>query len=269
MYLEKILEHKRKEIKTLRREQPEHVLREKALSSPPPRPFLQALQREEETISVIAEIKRASPSRGDLCPGLEPASLARSYREGGAAALSVLTESRFFKGSLQDLHEAREAAGLPALRKDFIIDPLQLYESRAAGADAVLLIARILSETLLRELFDLCRELSLQPLVEVSGPGELGPVLDVGADLLGINNRDLQTFEIDLSRTEQVACRVLPGVTLVGESGIHGRREAERLQRAGARAALVGEALVQSPDPAAKIRELRGERKERGDTRAG
>jgi len=260
VYLEKIVACKKEEVESSKRGEPAAAVEKRAKNAPPPRPFREALQtRDTPGPQVIAEIKRASPSRGDLSPGLKVASLARAYREGGAAALSVLTERRFFKGSLEDLTAAREASGLPVLRKDFIIDPWQIYQSRAAGADAVLLIARLMGEkSRLKEFIELAEELSLASLVEVSSRQELEESLEVGADLLGINNRDLQSFSVDLGRTEELASLVPPGVTLVGESGVHSYEDARRLQQAGVHAVLVGEALVRSGNSAGKIREIKG-----------
>ncbi len=260
MYLEKILQHKKREVARAQAERDAVYMKRRALESPPPRGFKSALERCGEAGALIAEIKRASPSRGDIRPSLDPAALARCYQEGGAAALSVLTERCFFKGSLEDLRAARGSVELPVLRKDFILEEWQLYESRAAGADAVLLIAGVLPAPRLRELVRRCREMLLQPLIEVSNEREMEAALEAGADLLGINNRDLQSFREDLEKTVRMASLVPPGVLLVGESGIRSRGDVEKMQRAGAGAVLVGETLVRSSDPAAKVRELGGYR---------
>lgn len=209
-------------------------------------------------VSIIAEIKRRSPSAGDIAPGLEPRRLAEEYVAGGARAISVLTDGPHFGGSLADLETVRAAVPVPLLRKDFIIDPVQLFESRAAGASAVLLIARALGARQLEELARLARELGLAILVEVHRPEELQHALAVDPDTLGINSRDLETFRIDLGITERMLADVPTGVIAVAESGLHDRRDVENVARWGADAVLIGTALASAPDPRAAVGALAG-----------
>lgn len=222
---------------------------------PPAKDFAAALQADDVTI--IAEIKRATPVKGPIAPDLDTTRIASAYLEGGAAAISALTEPDHFKGALDDLEQAA-AVGLPTLRKDFIIDPYQLQEARAAGADSVLLIARILDEPTLRSLIRLSRSLEMEPLVEVHTEEELDMALDVEALVIGVNHRDLETFDVDPDRTARLATRVPPGPVLVALSGVSTRAEVEALGAAGARSVLVGESLVTASDPVVKLRELLG-----------
>jgi indole-3-glycerol phosphate synthase len=207
-------------------------------------------------ISVIAEIKRATPRAGDLALDLDAGRTASAYRDGGAAAISVLTEPDHFKGSLEDLAAAR-GAGLPLLLKDFVVDPFQVYQARAHGADSVLLIVRILGDEL-SDLVTLTKSLGMDPLVEVHTEVDLERALSAGAEVIGVNHRDLETFELDPDRTAKLAPSVPGGTVLVALSGVSTRAEMEDLEQAGAHAALVGESLVTAPDPAAKLRELLG-----------
>lgn len=207
-------------------------------------------------LSLIAEIKRASPSKGPLHPHLDPASLAQSYARGGAAAISVLTEPAFFMGSFADLEAAREATSLPILCKEFILDPYQVYEARAHGADAILLIAAILSREELAALQGLAHQLGLSALVEVNHELELERALAARPRLVGINNRDLTDFTVDLGTTLRLRPLIPPEVIVVSESGIKSSDDAQLLRSAGVDAVLIGEALVTSPDPEAKIREI-------------
>jgi len=211
---------------------------------------------------LIAEVKRASPSRGLLRANLDPVSLATTYVDNGAAAVSVLTEAHYFQGSLHHLEAIRHALDgrpqgrVPLLRKDFIIDPYQVYQARACGADAFLLLVAILEPPQLRHLLHLGHELGMQALVEVHTRQELEIALEAGARLIGINNRDLHTFQVDLAVTERLCPLVPRGRVVVSESGIATRADVERVARAGAHAVLVGEALVTAPDVAARVREL-------------
>ncbi len=206
---------------------------------------------------MIAEIKRRSPSKGDLAPDLDPATTARAYESGGAAALSVLTDRPFFGGSVDDLRAAREATGLPALRKDFTIDETQVLEARAIGADALLLIvAAIPDDALLRDLRAFTGELGLAALIEVHDEDELDRALAADAAVVGVNCRDLGTFDEDLAVAERLAARVPGGVVAVAESAIRRPADAARMAAAGFDAVLVGEALVRSPDAAAAVGEL-------------
>jgi indole-3-glycerol phosphate synthase len=212
-----------------------------------------------EGIQFIAEIKRASPSKGWLCPDLDVATLAGSYARGGAAAISVLTEPNWFKGGLTDLATARRATHLPLLCKDFILDPYQVYEARAFGADAVLLITALLSLSELSALIEIARGLGMGALVEVHSEPEVKTALDAKASPIGINNRNLADFGVDLGTTLKLRPLIPPDVTVVSESGIKSYADVSALQAAGISAVLVGETLVSSPDPEAKLRELRGE----------
>jgi indole-3-glycerol phosphate synthase len=223
-----------------------------------PRGFLRALQSAPAP-AIIAEIKRRSPSKGVIRADFEPVGLARDYLRGGAAALSVLTDEHFFGGRLEFLHSVREAVDLPLLRKDFVIDPYQIDEARVAGADAVLLIVAALAPDVLKQLHERARGLSLDVLVEVHDEPELEIALGVGARLIGVNNRDLRTFEVDLGTTERLAGALPPGadVLLVAESGIAGPEEIERLTGAGAGAFLVGESLMRETDVGLALEKLR------------
>lgn len=215
--------------------------------APPPRPFAAAL-RHPSQVRLLAEVKRRSPSAGEIRPGAVPAEVARAYRDAGAAACSVLTDREFFGGSLEALREVRAAVDLPVLRKDFVVDPLQLWEARAAGADAVLLIVRILEDAELADLLALARELGMDALVEAHDAAELERALAAGATLVGINHRDLDTFHTELGLSAELAPRVPAGVTYVAESGIRTPEDVDRLGASGVDAILVGESLMRQPD---------------------
>jgi indole-3-glycerol phosphate synthase len=208
--------------------------------------------------AVIAEIKKASPSKGLLAADFRPVWQAGEYERGGAAALSVLTDEGFFQGSLTDLEAARAAVRLPALRKDFTIDELDIVEAAAHGADAILLIAAILTEYEMRLLREKAAQHGLAALVEVHNDAELDAVIASGADIIGVNNRNLHTFEVSLETAERLAERMPAGALRVAESGIHSRADLERLRAAGYQAFLIGEHLMKAGDPAAALRELRG-----------
>jgi indole-3-glycerol phosphate synthase len=218
------------------------------------RPFAEALSR--PGTSVVAEYKRRSPSAGPIREGADCAELVRAYERGGAAAVSVLTEETHFGGSLDDLREARDASDLPLLRKDFTVDPYQLYEAKACGADAVLLVVAALRPSELGMLYGLARDLDLDALVEISRVEELETALETDADVIGINNRDLEDFSVDLQRTFDLLADVPAGKTVVSESGIAAREQVEELEQVGVDAVLVGEALMRAPDPEAAVREL-------------
>jgi indole-3-glycerol phosphate synthase len=205
---------------------------------------------------VIAEIKRASPSRGLIRADFDPAAHARAYEEGGASCLSVLTDQHYFEGALEHLTIARESCRLPCLRKDFLVDTYQVDEARAAGADAVLVIAGAGAAALREELYGRATEVGLDVLVEVHDEAELAWAVGSGATLIGVNNRDLRTFETHLETTERLAGGVPGGTLLVAESGIHGRGDVERMLAAGAHALLVGEALMRHADPGVALQEL-------------
>lgn len=206
--------------------------------------------------SIIAEVKRASPSQGLIRQDFDPVAIARDYAANGAAAISVVTEERFFQGSLDYLCAIRREVSLPLLRKDFVIDPYQLAEARSAGADAVLLIAAMLARAELGALLEQARELSLDALVEVHSEAELETALEARAQLIGINNRDLHTFEVDLSVSERLLRRVPAGVLAVCESGIGRVEHLRRLEASGSRIFLIGETLMRAPSPGAKLAEL-------------
>jgi indole-3-glycerol phosphate synthase len=242
------LEAKEEEVVRLQRSG--RQLRERAEQGPLPRDFTAALRRPEE-VRLLAEVKRRSPSAGPIRPGADAAEIARSYEAGGAAALSILTDERFFDGSLAALEGVRSAVDLPLLRKDFVIAPVQLWEARAAGADAILLIVRILDDSRLADLHALARELAMAVLVEVHDEYELDRALTVDAVIIGINNRDLSTFTTDLSLSERLVPRVPSSVTVVAESGIRTSDDVQRLGAIGVDAILVGESLMRQEDVAA------------------
>jgi indole-3-glycerol phosphate synthase len=252
--LDKIVDHKRQEVETSKRVRSQGEMIALAAHAAPPRPFAEAVSA--PGISLIAEIKRASPSKGPLRSDLDPAGLARAYVNGGAAAISVLTDLRFFGGTMQDLQEVRRAVSVPVLRKDFILDPYQLYEARAGGADAVLLIMAILTETGYRDLLVLTQELDMAALVEIHNRSELDRALAAEPPIIGINNRDLRTFRIDLGTTFALRPWIPIGTLVVAESGVQAPADVTRLAEAGVDAALVGTALVISSDPAAAVRRL-------------
>jgi len=253
-YLSDLVTATRKRLEQSRGVLNEATLEQRIASQDPPKGLRAALLA--ETPSVIAEIKRRSPSKGPLDLGLDAAALARAYADGGAAAISVLTEPEAFEGSLDDLRAAR-GAGLPVLRKDFILDEFQILESRAEGADAVLLIVRAVGRDLER-LVKATSALGMDALVEVFDEADLDLALEVDADLIGINHRDLETFEVHPTRTAELAPRIPEPKTVVALSGVATRREVEELVASGARSLLIGESLVTAPDPAAKLRELLG-----------
>jgi indole-3-glycerol phosphate synthase len=233
---------------------------ERALAAPPPRPFTAALADTAAGggLAVVAEVKRRSPSKGELAPDLDPAELASAYAAGGATCLSVLTDLRYFGGSPEDLAAARGATDLPVLRKDFTVGPADVCDARLMGADAVLLIVAALSDGELTSLAALARWLGVDALVEVHDEVELGRALDAGAELVGVNQRDLATFAVDGDRAARVATAIPPGVVAVAESGIGGPPDAARLAAAGYQAVLVGESLVRSADRAAAVAALVG-----------
>ena len=237
-----------------RRERPLEELAREIGAPREGRPFAEALAR--PGTSLIAEHKRRSPSAGAIRQDAGVADIVLAYERGGAAAISVLTEEQHFGGSLDDLREARAATGLPLLRKDFTVDPYQLYEAKAAGADAVLLVVATLEDPDLAELHALAGELDLDALVETSGPEELERALELDADVIGINNRDLADFSVDLERTFDLLVDVPAGKTVVSESGIRDREQIEALEDDGVDAVLIGEILMRAADPEAAVREL-------------
>jgi indole-3-glycerol phosphate synthase len=257
--LDQIVAHKREEVAAGKAALPLSVLLRDLRFAGPVRPFQQALlDPSRHAPRLIAEIKRRSPSKGDLRPDLDPAELAALYERHGAAAISVLVDRRFFGGSLQDLAAAREAVGLPVLCKEFVIDPYQVCAARTAGADAVLLIAAILDAAQLREYIALCAALGMEALVEVHDRAELEVALSAGAGLIGINNRDLRTFTVSLETTASLAALVPGGVVVVSESGISGTAGRQYAGSLGVHAILVGESLVTAPDVAAAVERMSG-----------
>ena len=258
-FLSQIIEKKKQEVEQARKVIPESRLMAAAQEAGDRRPFFARLATPGPVgANIIAEIKRASPSRGDIRADLIPEQLAKSYERAGAAAISVLTERSFFRARPDDLQAVRTAVSLPVLRKDFIISPYQLYETAAMGADAVLLIVRALVREMLQNLLVLCRELHLDALVEVHSAEELAEATLAGATLIGINNRDLTSFQTDLGTSASLARQIEDGQVAVSESGIHDREQVERLMAAGIWNFLIGESLVRAPDPERQLRGLLG-----------
>ncbi|HEX2621430.1 MAG TPA: indole-3-glycerol phosphate synthase TrpC [Phototrophicaceae bacterium] len=214
------------------------------LPEDPPRDFMGALHR--DTVALIAEVKKASPSKGVLIENFDPVDIGETYAENGAAAISVLTDKQFFQGDLKYLYDVRNAVEVPVLRKDFVIDPYQVYAGRASGADAILLIVAALADSQMTELHELIHELGMAALVEVHDEAELERALKIGASLIGVNNRNLKTFDVDLEITTRIARLVPENVTLVAESGISTTADVQRMGQSGAHAVLVGEALVKA-----------------------
>ena len=257
--LDQILETKRIEVEGRQREESLGALERRAKATPLPLNFSGALMG--PGVRLIAEVKKASPSRGVLRSDLDPVALARAYAENGAAAISVLTEVDHFQGSLHHLEKVKESvrdAGIPVLRKDFIFDPYQVYEARACGADALLLIVAMLEPSQLRELLSVAQTVWVQALVEVHSEAELEVALEAGAEVIGINHRDLKTFQMDLSLAQRLRPLIPQGKIVVAESGINTGEDVARLRKTGVNAVLVGEALVTATDVAAKVRELAG-----------
>jgi indole-3-glycerol phosphate synthase len=269
--LDEIMAYHRDQLPRLMRQVPLSDLRALASVAPPALDFRAALML--PGVSFIAECKKASPSKGLLDPRYDPVGLARTYIEAGARAISVLTDGRHFQGSLEDLRDVKEATqetgrlvtdkqdprrrlGVPLLRKDFIFHPYHVYEARAAGADAILLIAAVLGPGDLRDLLALARELGMEALVEVHNEDERALALEAGSTVVGINNRDLQTFEVDLQTTVRLKARIPQGVTVVAESGIRSAEDMRLMRAAGVDAVLVGEALVRSKNRLETARQL-------------
>jgi indole-3-glycerol phosphate synthase len=255
--LERIVHAKKDEIARDKEAMPLRRLIEMATGAPPPRDFPAALRRAGQ-VNVIAEIKRASPSRGKIKEEADVIAIARAYAAAGAAAVSVLTETRFFLGAPEHLTTVKETVEQPVLRKDFVIDEYQLYQSRALGADAVLLIARLLPAKALSTLVGVCRSLHMEALVEVHAAEEIGKAVDAGAAIIGVNNRDLATMTLSIETSLALAGLLPASVAKVSESGIEARSDIDRLLGAGYDAFLVGERLMREPDPGAALRDLIG-----------
>ena len=252
--LNRIIAQKRKEVEQRKRSMPLSLLEERIAHRQAPLDFALALDGDHTRL--IAEIKRSSPSRGVLCPNFNPVELAKSYAQGGAAAISVLTEANYFEGSIDYLAAIREEVHLPLLRKDFIFDRYQVYESSAYGADALLLIVAILSQEQLEELLSLSHSLGLRCLVEVHNEDEVERALFSQVKIIGINNRDLNTFTVDINTTHRLRPLIPQQRIVVSESGIRSRSDVEKLKGWGINAVLVGEALVTASDIQTKMREL-------------
>ena len=252
--LQTIVDHKVRELETRRRDRPLRMLMETPLFARPRRDFAASLAAPGRRI--VAEVKRSSPSLGRIRDDFDPGAIAAGYAAAGAAAISVLTEERFFEGSLDDLAAIRERVDVPLLRKDFLFEPYQVYEARAAGADAFLLIAAMLRTEIIRELVALGREMQMTALVEVHTAEQLDRALAAGATVIGINNRDLDTFVTRLETGLDLLGAVPPGRTVVIESGLKTNDDLTRFEAVGVRAFLIGETFMRAPDPGASLREL-------------
>ena len=256
MILDKIIETKKEEVTQLKKETTETQLKKLIAGLEPCRDFRKALTSSD--CSIIAEVKCASPSRGRLVDDFNPLRMAQTYEQNGAAAISVLTDEKYFSGHKDYLTQIRQTVKLPLLRKDFIVDPLQIYETRAIGADAILLIVRTLGERL-ADFISLSREVGLSQLVEVHSQEELDLALAAGAEIIGINNRDLDTFVTDIDTSRRLRTRIPADKIVVAESGIRERKDIESLMQAGIHAFLIGEHLVIAPDMGSKLRAFKGE----------
>jgi indole-3-glycerol phosphate synthase len=259
-FLLEILAAKRQVVARLQHDSFARGFRERALEirrNAAPHRLLRALEADLPRLKIIAEFKRKSPSLGIIRADLSAADVARRYERGGACAISVLTDEEYFGGSLEDLSAARSSAKLPVLRKDFIIDPIQIYEAAVAGADAVLLIVAALDDALLGRLREVAEgELGLDALVEVHTAGELRRALDAGVKVIGVNNRDLKTFQISLNTSERLIAEAPPGSIMISESGLQSTESLCRLRRLGFRGFLIGEALMRAGDPETALRDL-------------
>ncbi len=255
--LDEIVAYKREEVAQAKKNRPLSIVEKGLKGRPPVRDFREAISQPGR-VSLIAEVKRASPSAGTIRPGADAVSVGKIYDSAGAQAISVLTDSKFFSGGLEDLIAVRAAVSVPVLRKDFLLEEYQVIEAAASGADAVLLIAAILEGPVLKRLIRMARDLHLHALVEVHTEKEMEQAVQAEAQIIGINNRDLATFRVDLKTTEQLIRRIPGGKTVVSESGIRSRADVEFLGRLGASAVLVGEELMRSEDIAARVKELMG-----------
>lgn len=252
--LDEIMRHHREQLPKVMRDVPADLVRAVAAVAPPTADFCVALKR--QGVRLIAECKKASPSKGLLMNKYKPAELAQTYVQGGAAAISVLTDARHFQGSLDDLRQVKEAVKVPVLRKDFIFDPYQVYEARAAGADAILLIVSVLGDNDLKTLLNLAHELTMNVLVEVHTEQELQRALAVNPRIIGINNRNLQTFEVDFGNTARLREMIPDEIVVVAESGIKTAADVQQLGEIGVDAILVGETLVKSKNILKTVQEL-------------
>jgi indole-3-glycerol phosphate synthase len=255
VFLEKIVEVKKEEIRRKKTPFRQRELKERIPSLPLPRNVMDSVSQ-HPPVAVIAEIKRASPSLGMIHEYVDVLQFARKYEQGGASVISILTEPHFFKGDLSHLHLVKKEISLPILQKDFILDPFQIYEGRASGADAILLIAALLDREQLNDFVDLARSLHLTPLVEIHNEDDLQKISALHLPLIGVNNRDLKTFEVDLRTTLRLKEQIPSAVKVISESGIRNSQDVRLLKEAGVHGILVGEILMRSPDPASKIKEL-------------
>lgn len=255
--LEKIVHKKRSEIAAAQRARPLTELQRSLAAAPPVRGFYDSLVA-HHPMGLIAEVKRASPSAGLIREDFDPVQIAKTYEENGAACISVLTDEHFFQGSLEYLMDVRSEVSIPVLRKDFILDPYQVYEARVAGADAVLLIAECLTDGELTELNNLIHELGMTPLIEIYEPENLSRVMNLSPQLIGVNNRNLKTFETSLDHCISLRNEIPDDILVVGESGIHTRDDVLKLQNADVNAILVGESLMRAEDIGSRVREILG-----------
>lgn len=253
--LDKIVKHKWGEIEAARATVPVAELQAQLVDAPPVRDFVQSL-RDHAPVGLIAEVKKASPSAGLIREDFDPVQIAQIYQDNGAACISVLTDEHFFQGQLPFLDQIREIAEVPLLRKDFIVDPYQVYEARVHGADCILLIAECLDDDQVSELYNLAGELGMQCLIEVYETSNVERVLRLNPPLMGVNNRDLRTFQTDLNHTVRLRQLIPSEVLLVGESGIHTNKDVKLLESAGVGAILVGESLMRCEDIGTQVREL-------------
>lgn len=260
MMIDNIIASKREELSILKSDFPMEglieILKVKIKKLPPPRDFVKAITG--KGTKIIAEVKKASPSKGVIRKDFDPVAIARTYETNGASAISVLTEERYFHGHINYLREIKERVSIPVLRKDFIFDEYQVYESRAAGADAILLIAGILDKSQIDEFLNLTKRLGMGCLVEVHNKDDLEKVLSTKAKVIGINNRDLKTFRTDIKNTLRLIKRVPKNKVVVSESGINSYEDILKLKGAGVKAFLIGETLMREEDIGKKLRELRG-----------
>ena len=249
MILDEIVEYKREFVRKCRSDVNLSEMKKKAEDAPPPRDFYAAVSSDQKPVNIIAEIKKASPSRGLIRPDFNPRKLAESYKNNGASAISVLTDEKFFSGSLEYLKQARETVSLPVLRKEFIIDEYQIYEARAAGADAILLIAAILKDEEMISFYNLARSLGMSVLPEAHDLSEVKRILRFYPRIIGVNNRDLKTFRVDLSQTLSMREHVPEEICLVSESGIKSKQDLRTLAEQGVKAALIGETFMRAEYP--------------------
>ena len=254
MILDDIVEHKKEELKRASRKLPLSELKNRLKGLPAPLNFYTIASR-DNSLKVISEVKKASPSRGIICSDFDPVRIAKSYEAAGAAAISVLTDEKYFQGKLDYLSEIRKAVNVPLLRKDFTIDPYQIYEARMYGADIVLLIVAILDKPRIVEYLDIINSLGLSAIVEVHNAEELSIALDAGSSIIGINNRDLRNFEVSLDTTVELIKFIPKDTVVISESGISNPEDIRMLRKLGVNTFLIGESFMKSPDPGSKLKE--------------